>query len=198
MAMVEAVLDAETIPWSSREEEGQVQARYVEGWAKRKRSSRHPRAPTEEEHLALCLLMLARGHRDVRAPAPATAQEHRCSVCGKAFPSHQALGGHKSSHRTRPQAAPTAATAGEEPAPAQAASLVSSTAASGGDKVHECSVCKKTFPTGQALGGHKRCHYESTNATTAASNPAGRGFDLNIPALPDMIAEWCLPAVDEE
>ncbi|ESQ30821.1 hypothetical protein EUTSA_v10012368mg, partial [Eutrema salsugineum] len=26
--------------------------------------------------------------------------------------------------------------------------------------IHECSICHKVFPTDQALGGHKRCHYE--------------------------------------
>ncbi|GMJ03979.1 salt tolerance zinc finger [Hibiscus trionum] len=68
---------------------------------------------------------------------------------------------------------------------------------------HECSICHKTFPTGQALGGHKRCHYEggagssasasagttsegvgSTITTTHISN---RGFDLNMPALPEFL-----------
>ena len=27
---------------------------------------------------------------------------------------------------------------------------------------HECNVCGKAFPTGQALGGHKRRHYDGT------------------------------------
>ncbi|KAL4348770.1 hypothetical protein GQ457_17G009770 [Hibiscus cannabinus] len=40
-------------------------------------------------------------------------------------------------------------------------------------KSHECSICHESFPTGQALGGHKRCHYEgwagnSATATVAA------------------------------
>ncbi|GJU20802.1 zinc finger C2H2-type/integrase DNA-binding domain-containing protein [Tanacetum coccineum] len=25
--------------------------------------------------------------------------------------------------------------------------------------VHQCKICDKVFPTGQALGGHKRCHW---------------------------------------
>ncbi|RLN40078.1 zinc finger protein 1-like [Panicum miliaceum] len=224
-AMVEAAaLDAPATPWP-RPAEGAVSAREgsADGWARRKRSRRHLRraatAPTEEEHLALCLLMLARGQRDARAPAPAQQQEHRCSVCGKAFPSHQALGGHKSSHRARPPAPAAAPTpAAEEPAaapapPATAASSASPAASSStsgagsSSRVHECSVCRKTFPTGQALGGHKRCHYEgAAGATTTNVAPTStglmscRGFDLNVPALPDMItaADRCMPAAEEE
>jgi hypothetical protein len=86
---VETILDAAVIPSPPL---------HAEGWGKRKRSRRQQqRAPSEEEHLALSLLMLARGHRDQQASSP--AQEHACSVCGKAFASYQALGGHKASHR---------------------------------------------------------------------------------------------------
>uniref|UniRef100_A0A0A9AQT5 C2H2-type domain-containing protein n=1 Tax=Arundo donax TaxID=35708 RepID=A0A0A9AQT5_ARUDO len=197
MAMVEAVLDAAAMPWPIQD--GEEERDLAQAWVKRKRSRRHARPPTEEEHLALCLLMLARGHRDDRPAAaaaagapPSPAQElHRCSVCGKAFPSHQALGGHKSSHSARPP--PAAAAAAEE---TTAALPAASSSTSAGGRVHECSVCKKTFPTGQALGGHKRCHYEGTVGATAAA--MGRRFDLNLPALPDMIADRCLPAAAEE
>jgi hypothetical protein len=188
---VEAVLELDT---AASEEETQARVRCAQGWGKRKRSRRQQqqRAPSEEEHLALSLLMLARGHRDQRASSP--AQEHACSVCGKAFASYQALGGHKASHRPKPP--PAAAV--DEPAASPAASASTSSGAGGGGKVHECSVCKKTFPTGQALGGHKRCHYEGPigGATAAAS----RGFDLNLPALPDIVTERCMQAVaaDEE
>jgi len=75
-------------------------------------------------------------------------------------------------------------------------------------RVHECSVCRKTFPTGQALGGHKRCHYEGAGGgattTNVPSTSAGlmscRGFDLNVPALPDIITagDRCMPAAEEE
>ncbi|OEL30895.1 Zinc finger protein AZF2 [Dichanthelium oligosanthes] len=210
---VEAALDAAATPWPRRQQEGDEEG-PSSAQARRKRSRRHLlRAPTEEEQLALCLLMLARGQRDVvRGAATSPAQEHRCSICGKAFPSHQALGGHKSSHRTsRAPAAPTqVAAAAQEPAPAtpapSASPAASSSTSCGGSRVHECSVCKKTFPTGQALGGHKRCHYEGgSGATNIASTSTGtgfsRGFDLNIPALPDMIitaADRCMPAADEE
>ncbi|PAN46173.1 hypothetical protein PAHAL_9G167300 [Panicum hallii] len=206
-AMVEAARDAPATPWP-RPAECPVSAREgsAEGWARRKRSRRHLRraAPTEEEHLALCLLMLARGQRDARAPAQ--QQEHRCSVCGKPFPSHQALGGHKSSHRARPPpaAAPTPPVAAVSSASPAASSSTSGAGSS--SRVHECSVCRKTFPTGQALGGHKRCHYEGAGGATTivASTTPGlmscRGFDLNVPALPDMLTagDRCMPAAEEE
>lgn len=38
-------------------------------------------------------------------------------------------------------------------------------------KVHECSICHRVFTSGQALGGHKRCHWLTTGSgdpTTAA------------------------------
>lgn len=214
---VEAVLEAAVIPSppsrtremaaaaASNDEESTVQ--HVEGWAKRKRSrSQRALEPTEEEYLALCLLMLASGHRgDVRVPEPAAA-EHRCSVCGKAFASYQALGGHKASHRKPPAPAPAPAAGAEEPqAMAPSSSAVSSSGsgeAGAGSKVHECNVCRKTFPTGQALGGHKRCHYDGTIGSAAAGPKAaatstGRTFDLNLPALPD-IAERCTAKAEEE
>ncbi|CAN6232739.1 unnamed protein product [Urochloa humidicola] len=35
-------------------------------------------------------------------------------------------------------------------------------------KVHECSICHRVFMSGQALGGHKRCHW----LTTGGGDPA--------------------------
>lgn len=203
----------------SRDETTPTTPYQVESWAKGKRSKR-PRAssspavsekddgsiPTEEELLALCLMMLSRGvsgRSDLRtvvqveqrdgggtsridhAVPPSKTQSYECSVCGKAFPSYQALGGHKTSHR-KPVAA--AATAG--------ADAVTSASTSGATSVpgraHECSVCHKSFPTGQALGGHMRCHYEGViggvSARAAATSSSGvvssgkdQGFDLNLP-----------------
>ncbi|KAE8695851.1 Zinc finger protein ZAT10 [Hibiscus syriacus] len=185
----------------------------LESFTKRKRSKR-PRfdqVTTEEEYLALCLIMLARGGASTnrnrrRSPTPAPEPSssgkklsYKCSVCNKAFNSYQALGGHKASHRklsggNEDQSTSSIGTSGG------VINLAAATNPSG--RSHECSICHKTFPTGQALGGHKRCHYEggaagnsasasavttsegagSTNTTTHISN---RGFDLNMPALPE-------------
>ncbi|XP_042412557.1 zinc finger protein ZAT10-like [Zingiber officinale] len=203
----------------------------VESWAKKKRSKR-PRAdsssqsdeggdrrmPTEEEYLALCLMMLSRGisgggsgllpgplggaprRGPVAEPAAARTQSYECSVCGKAFPSYQALGGHKTSHRK--PAAP--ASGGDD---AASATTSGSGAAGSGGRVHECAVCHKSFPSGQALGGHMRCHYEgvingsaaaaAAKATKEASSSgaatsSGRNLalDLNLLPLPATRAGW--------
>lgn len=194
-----------------------------EPWVKRKRSKR-PRLdhqPTEEEYLALCLVMLARGttaattststaslrHRSPTpppAPVSTTSEPHKlsykCTVCSKAFSSYQALGGHKASHRKL---------AGGEDQSTSSATTTSATAAvsNGSGRTHECSICHKSFPTGQALGGHKRCHYEGggeKSGVTSTSEGVGstttyghRDFDLNLPALPEFSPNFFISGEDE-
>lgn len=165
-------------PFSNKYED--IDSNYVETWRKGKRSKRprseSPAPPTEEEYLALCLIMLARGgstNVDGKkaassggdaAPPPAAAPpalklSYKCSVCNKAFSSYQALGGHKASHRKPSTEAATATTNADNPSTA----CTTTSATSGSGRAHECSICHKTFPTGQALGGHKRRHYEGNN-----------------------------------
>ncbi|KAK8562836.1 hypothetical protein V6N13_018606 [Hibiscus sabdariffa] len=210
---------------------------YAESWKKGKRSKRQrenessqPPLTTEEEYLALCLIMLARGNAasdggggaddrlrlssssssEAGAVPPVLKLSYKCSVCDKAFPSYQALGGHKASHR-KPSTDGAAAKAITQ----STTSTTSSSGDTGGNsRAHKCSICHKTFPTGQALGGHKRCHYEGGNTnnnsnksgtvglggTTVSEGCAARktprvnfGFDLNLPALP----EFCVENRDE-
>ncbi|XP_061373905.1 zinc finger protein ZAT10-like [Gastrolobium bilobum] len=208
---------ATTTPFTSykrEEEEEEEDLQFREPWSKRKRSKRArlDNPTTEEEYLALCLIMLAHSgnnnnnnnntsHRQTQSSSsqPQPQQEapppikltHKCTVCGKVFPSYQALGGHKASHRKSSSENP-AATANT------ASDNVSASAATGG-RMHECSICHKAFATGQALGGHKRCHYEGNNNSNSnvktnnssgvtssegggASTHSHRGFDLNLPA----------------
>uniref|UniRef100_A0A0E0KFF3 C2H2-type domain-containing protein n=1 Tax=Oryza punctata TaxID=4537 RepID=A0A0E0KFF3_ORYPU len=155
---------------------------------------------THDDYVSLCLMALAQAgvggewaqqQIDMAPPAPACELRFRCSVCGKAFPSHQALGGHKASHRK-----PTA----ELPmhvidAPTPAEDTASSTTTTSGGGRHRCSVCNRTFATGQALGGHKRCHYWdglSVASVTASASGSGsssvRNFDLNLKPVPDTVA----------
>ncbi|XP_068657350.1 zinc finger protein ZAT10-like [Aristolochia californica] len=171
-----------------------------EPWPKSKRSKRSRLDnPSEEEYLALCLVMLARGgvasttlrqDRHSPPPPPALKLSYNCSVCNKAFASYQALGGHKASHRKQNGTA--------EDTTSTAAPAASANSSSG--RSHQCSVCHKSFASGQALGGHKRCHYDggvSSSEGAAASSTATvhRDFDLNVPALPEF---WPGMKFDEE
>lgn len=184
-----------------------------QSWVKGKRTKR-PRGvaeyqPTEEEYLALCLIMLARGGARAEESLPTAAPPagqvseqkllYKCSVCDKAFGSFQALGGHKASHRklAAPGGAGAAAGGGDD----RSTTSTTTGNSSAGGRVHECSICHKCFPTGQALGGHKRRHYEGGNVRIAAArsnsvgvassdcvgstNSSHRDFDLNLPALPE-------------
>ncbi|KAL1193625.1 Zinc finger protein ZAT10 [Cardamine amara subsp. amara] len=177
----------------------------IEHWTKGKRSKRsrsdfHHQNLTEEEYLAFCLMLLARdGNRHhLTPPLPPVAEKtveklsYKCSVCDKAFSSYQALGGHKASHRKNLSQTQSGG-GGDDQSTSSATTTVVTT---GSGKSHVCSICQKSFPSGQALGGHKRCHYEGNNNSSSVSNSEGagstshvssshRGFDLNIPPIPE-------------
>ncbi|XP_051124409.1 uncharacterized protein LOC127246846 [Andrographis paniculata] len=120
-----------------------------------------------------------------------------CKACNKVFNSHQALGGHRASHkkvkgcyaakqdqsdqdnvainssggggdysRQDNNADPNTSFRFEQ----GPAALVG--AARRKSKVHECSICHRVFTSGQALGGHKRCHWITSNAALPAEKPA--------------------------
>lgn len=46
---------------------------------------------------------------------------------------------------------------------------------------HRCSICMKVFSSGQALGGHKRCHWDRGDVIDQPKVFNG-GLDLNLPA----------------
>ncbi|KAI3470730.1 hypothetical protein Pfo_027393 [Paulownia fortunei] len=74
-----------------------------------------------------------------------------CKTCNRQFPSFQALGGHRASHKKlRLAAGDHLQQPSSPPKP----------------KTHECSICGLEFAIGQALGGHMRRH----RATIADQN----------------------------
>uniref|UniRef100_A0A2N9ICZ9 C2H2-type domain-containing protein n=1 Tax=Fagus sylvatica TaxID=28930 RepID=A0A2N9ICZ9_FAGSY len=178
-----------------------VECYHLESWAKSKRSKRArlDNPPTEEECLALCLLMLGQGDTNTNTntnantttttitnnhsppmPQPQTNLTYKCTLCNKAFLSYQALGGHKASHR-KP--------VGTQDQSTTTSTIVTKTNNSNSNipsnpsgKTHKCAICHKTFQTGQALGGHKRCHYDGV---IKVSHHHHRNFDSNFPALPE-------------
>ncbi|CAL4923291.1 unnamed protein product [Urochloa decumbens] len=153
-------------------------------------------AITHDDYVSLCLMALAAaggagGAQAAAWTAAAVAEQDRdelrfrCSVCGKAFASHQALGGHKASHRMKPPPillqvhAPSSSSSGD------AASSAAGVGSCGQAGRHRCSVCHRSFATGQALGGHKRCHYwdglsVSVTASASGSGSSVKDFDLNL------------------
>ncbi|KAJ3672551.1 hypothetical protein LUZ60_007272 [Juncus effusus] len=75
-----------------------------------------------------------------------------CETCNKSFSSHQALGGHKSSHRKEKGISVIFESVNE-----LQNGEIQRTKVRKGD--HVCEICSAGFATGQALGGHKRLHY---------------------------------------
>ncbi|RZC69201.1 hypothetical protein C5167_032306 [Papaver somniferum] len=123
-----------------------------------------------------------------------------CKACKKVFNSHQALGGHRASHKkvkgcfaaknemhqqqqqyqnddqsilmdedvitndeylVSPKSTMNINQSFERESYGGSPSPMTSKRKS---KVHECSICHRVFSSGQALGGHKRCHWVTSNS----------------------------------
>ncbi|KAJ0263732.1 hypothetical protein HA466_0021990 [Hirschfeldia incana] len=116
---------------------------------------------------------------------------YQCKTCDRTFPSFQALGGHRASHK-KPKASaglhsdhdlkksiyndavslhlnnvPTATPNNNS----SHRSLVVYGKA-GNSKVHECGICGAEFTSGQALGGHMRRHRGAVVASAASASTA--------------------------
>ncbi|XP_052205394.1 zinc finger protein ZAT12-like [Diospyros lotus] len=131
--------------------------------------------------MANYLLLLARGGGDFRPLVAAAASPSRvfeCKTCSRQFPSFQALGGHRASHK-KPRL-----TEGE-----MSLSFQSSPPPPPKPKSHECSICGLEFSIGQALGGHMRKHRGSVAASAASADDdedrgAGTVLSLSPPQVP--------------
>ncbi|CAL5405196.1 unnamed protein product [Camellia sinensis] len=150
-------------------------------------------------------------------PPPPPSDKYKCSTCDKCFPTHQALGGHRSSHNKvknsltideplddqyqYPPDAPNPIGQVDETKVEEGGGSSSKVAVAVAEiPNHQCKICGKIFSTGQALGGHQRCHWYGTTSPAEAPQPCqatspgeasetGRkflGFDLNeLPSIED-------------
>ena len=170
---------------------------------------------TDDEDMAHCLILLAQGSRSSNSIQQAvpikpknnnnnkssnSGNSYECKTCNKSFPSFQALGGHRASHKK-----PKLGTSFEdyrtkkssiyslisdhkqahhqfydhqynENDTALSLHIANSSSASINNnnskaKVHECSICGAEFSSGQALGGHMRRHRPIGGTTSISSIP---------------------------
>ncbi|KAF9680224.1 hypothetical protein SADUNF_Sadunf06G0099100 [Salix dunnii] len=175
----------------------------------------------EEEDMAKCLILLAQGNQNCKLAKPvATAATtinreaglyvYQCKTCDRRFPSFQALGGHRASHR-KPKPGNldhenkkvlTMVQLAHEEENGNRSNINTSTTLSlqvenervlcspnyvKSNKVHECSVCGAEFSSGQALGGHMRRHraFASTSTTTRTTTATATTMSLGRISSPD-------------
>ncbi|XP_008807730.1 zinc finger protein ZAT12 [Phoenix dactylifera] len=127
----------------------------------------------ESIDMANVLMLLARGGEEMgHLTRDSPGRVFECKTCNRQFPSFQALGGHRASHK-KPRLM------GDGHGQAQSALAK--------PRVHECSICGLEFAIGQALGGHMRRHRAATEGFRpglAEKEPDGKRMlwlDLNLP-----------------
>ncbi|KAI3967952.1 hypothetical protein MKW92_043994 [Papaver armeniacum] len=128
------------------------------------------------ENMAKFLMLLSSGREEadyqsvVQPLTTSTIRQNRvyeCKTCNKQFPSFQALGGHRASHKK---------TRLEESVLSGTQSINDNQQQKKKPKTHECSICGSEFSVGQALGGHMRKHravtapWATPTATTGLSS----------------------------
>ncbi|KAJ1392209.1 Zinc finger C2H2-type [Sesbania bispinosa] len=146
----------------------------------------------EEEYMANCLILLAQGHHAPPDHKSSGLCLYECKTCNRCFPSFQALGGHRASHKkpkangncTEEKKAVTAFVNDDHYGPTintilslqltnRGSYTATTTAAITKSKVHECSICGAEFSSGQALGGHMRRHRTHVTTSTTTSSMSG-------------------------
>ncbi|KAG6414967.1 hypothetical protein SASPL_122365 [Salvia splendens] len=146
------------------------------------RKAKRSKRVSDDEYIAGCLVALRSGGETSSSAAAAKSPRiYNCSVCGKGFSSHQALGGHKASHRNKPA---TVGAAENKPSNSTStATTADDDSIAGPHRLHNCSTCGRSFPSGQALGGHMRKHYGgviggSKSGVNSSDGGNGEGFSV--------------------
>ncbi|KAM3217623.1 hypothetical protein T459_22545 [Capsicum annuum] len=149
----------------------------------------------EEEDMANCLILLAQGHNFQKSSAqsPMTLDVYQCKTCNRSFPSFQALGGHRASHK-KPKTlddqvrnlksidhqvlVDNRSKLNDEDHVTTLSlqipnsnTITTTSTNKNKNRVHECSICGAEFNSGQALGGHMRRHRPLPNSIAITSNP---------------------------
>ncbi|KAI3871454.1 hypothetical protein MKX03_025915 [Papaver bracteatum] len=138
-------------------------------------SNKRSRGEMEESMAATmekCLMLLSRDRGDIdyqsviqqqKMPSSIQGRIYECKTCDKQFPSFQALGGHRASHK-KPRLMELYSSDDQV--------INDNQQKAKKQKVHGCSICGLTFSIGQALGGHMRKHraamIESSSTTATA------------------------------
>ncbi|KAK1396516.1 Cupredoxin superfamily protein [Heracleum sosnowskyi] len=206
---------------------------YVNSTTTSDEDSAGPVTTEEEEDMAKCLLLLSQGgprndHTHFgTVPYKFTSKKYletsttsngktgiyvyQCKTCNRTFPSFQALGGHRASHRkpknvnavleNKPRLiiSDEDEDHNQQPTPpfkrsfsASSLSLQLTTRTNipfnnteynkYSPKVHECAICGTEFSSGQALGGHMRRH--RGGAPVNRSNATTNANTKTLPLLP--------------
>ncbi|KAB1217924.1 Zinc finger protein ZAT11 [Morella rubra] len=118
--------------------------------------------------MANCLMLLSRGaEMDFFSTSPSRVFE--CKTCNRQFPSFQALGGHRASHKKPRLMGGDGSLDGQSHgSPAK-------------PKTHECSICGLEFSIGQALGGHMRRHRATLTENQAPSSLTQNQMNTPLP-----------------
>ncbi|KAL8242238.1 hypothetical protein R6Q59_012540 [Mikania micrantha] len=107
--------------------------------------SRELELDTTLTNMANCLMLLSKGQPSNELYDNVSGRVFECKTCNRQFPSFQALGGHRASHKKSRLNIDGDLTHATNLVPMK-------------PKSHECSICGLEFSVGQALGGHMRRH----------------------------------------
>ncbi|CAN4098948.1 unnamed protein product [Withania somnifera] len=157
----------------------------------------------EDEDMANCLILLAQSGQCQKLQVESTERKmvkissrkftematttngkagfyvYECKTCNRTFPSFQALGGHRTSHKKikivteekKSTAGSNSQLQGHQQQQKDEEKFnrivtPSINLINNKPKIHECSICGAEFSSGQALGGHMRRHRPPTIANT--------------------------------